>query len=187
MPDLTHTNYRNDTLFPRVERAVQKVLESKPVVAPVDVFIAMDILRPETLEDWRLGRVPFLERGILGNLSRLERILRILTHHCRDLKLRPSPTVYVRHGGRRERLRFTKTGNPRLEEIYSLHFVSSRKEPTQTPNAKQRRVEGERAAEAPARLDSTADRASDVADRVAQDVQHGVFMQHETPPRKSGA
>jgi hypothetical protein len=169
MPNLTHNNYRNDTLFSRVERAVQKVLKSKPFVAPVDVFIAMDILRPEKLEDWRRGRVPYLERVILGNLSRLERILRILVFYCHDLNLRPSPTVYVRHGGRRERLRFTKTGNPRLEENYSRHFVSSRKEPSKTSKAKESRVDGERVEEPPIRAVSETDRGPEGADHESPD------------------
>lgn len=164
MTQVTHNNYRNEGLFPRVERAVQKLLKSKPFVAPVDVFLAMDLLRTEKLEDWRRGRVPYLERVILGNLSRLERILRILGFYCHDLNLRPSPTVYVRHGGRRQPLRFTKTGNPRLEEVYSRHFVSSRKEPARKTKTKESRVDGERADAPPTRVNPTTDRVPEGAD-----------------------
>jgi len=53
--------------------------------------------------------------------GRLLRILRFIAH---DLNLRPSPTVYLRHGkGGRLPLRFSKSGDPKLEQAYSTHFV----------------------------------------------------------------
>lgn len=117
-------NFRDDPLFPRIERAVAKILAQGKVVAPVDVLIAMDILTPQKLEDWRRGRVPFLERCILGNLSRFSRLLRILRMHAHDLNLVPQVVEYRRTGaGPKQRLRFTKTGDPRLEEAYARHFV----------------------------------------------------------------
>jgi hypothetical protein len=76
------------------------------------------------LQAWRLGRVPFLEKVIQGNLSRLPRFLRILGFLCHDLNLTATTTAYVRRGkGARRPLRFTKTGEPRLERIYARHFV----------------------------------------------------------------
>ena len=43
--------------------------------------------------------------------------------HAHDLNLRPSVKVYVRKTrGGRLRLRFTKTGDLKLEEAYARHF-----------------------------------------------------------------
>lgn len=82
------------------------------------------MLEPKHLDDWRFGRVPYLERVVRGNLSRLSRLLRILRFHAHDLNLAPSITAYVRWGkGPKQRLRFTKTGDPKLEEAYTRHFV----------------------------------------------------------------
>jgi hypothetical protein len=65
-----------------------------------------------------------LERAIRGSLSRLSRLLRILGYHCHDLNLVPSHTAYVKWGkGTRTPLRFTKTGEKRLEQTYARHFV----------------------------------------------------------------
>jgi hypothetical protein len=123
-------NFREDPLYPKVERAVAGILANGKVVAPVDVLIGMDLLAPGRLEDWRQGRVPYLERVIDCNLTRLSRLLRILGFHAHDLKLVPSHTVYVSHGhGSRQRLRFTKSGDARLEEVYSRHFVWPGKAP----------------------------------------------------------
>ncbi len=68
--------------------------------------------------------MPYLEEIIECNLSRLCRPLRILRFHAHDLNLVPSVTVYRRRGkGPKQRLRFNKTGEPRLEEAYARHFV----------------------------------------------------------------
>lgn len=120
----TAENFRTDAMFPRIERAVGAILAKGHVVAPVDVLVAMQLLSAAHLEDWRRGRVPYLERVIDCNLARLSRLLRILRMHAHDLKLVPSHAAYHRHGkGPRQTLRFTKTGDPKLEEAYSRHFV----------------------------------------------------------------
>ena len=59
-------------------------------MTPVDVLIGMGLLRPEHVKDWRFSRVPYLERVINCNLSRLSRLLRILRFHAHDLNLKPS-------------------------------------------------------------------------------------------------
>ena len=117
-------NYREDLLYPRIARAADDLLGRGNVVAPVDVLIAMELLTRERLEDWRHGRVPFLERVINCNLTRLGRLLRVLRFHAHDLNLKPSSTAYMRWGkGPKQRLRFTKTGDPKVEEAYATHFV----------------------------------------------------------------
>jgi hypothetical protein len=126
--------YRNDPLFPRMARAVDAILRSGKVVAPVDVLVGMGLLTPEHLEDWRRGRVPYLERVINCNLARLSRVLRILPFYAHDLNLVPSITVYMRWGkGPKHRLRFSKTGEPKIEEAYSRHFVWPGKGPFHMP------------------------------------------------------
>lgn len=134
---VTVGGFRSDPMFPRVERAVATILANGKVVAPVDVFVRMDILTAKDLEDWRFGHVQYLERAIRGSLSRLSRLLRILGYHCHDLNLVPSHTAYVKWGkGPRTRLRFTKTGENRLEEVYARHFVWPGKEPFHPPRPK---------------------------------------------------
>jgi hypothetical protein len=118
-------NFRTDPLYPRIERAVASILaKGGKVVAPVDVLVAMQLLTPENLVDWRRGRIPYLEQVIQCNLSRLSRLLRILRFHAHDLNLVPSHTAYHRHGkGPKQALRFSRTGDPNLEAAYSRHFV----------------------------------------------------------------
>ena len=125
------TNYREDPLYPRVVRAVSAILQTGKVVAPVDVLVAMGLLAPERVEDWRRGRLAYLERVVRCNLSRL---LRILRFHAHDLHLVPSFVAYVRWGkGPKLRLRFTRTGDPNLEQAYATHLVWPGKGPFHAP------------------------------------------------------
>lgn len=101
----TAENFRTDEMFPRIERAVGAILAKGHVVAPVDVLVAMQRLSAAHLEDWRRGRVPYLERVIDCNLTRLSRLLRILHMHAHDLELArpatPPTTAMARGHGRR--------------------------------------------------------------------------------------
>jgi hypothetical protein len=136
---VTVESYRNDPLYPRIARAVESILARGEVVAPVDVLVGMGLLEPERLDDWRRGRVPYLERVINCNLTRLSRLLRILRFHAHDLNLVPSHTAYMRWGkGPKQRLRFTKTGDRKLEEVYATHFVWPGKRPFHPPAPKER-------------------------------------------------
>ena len=133
-PIVSVANYRDDFLYPRIVRAVEMILLRGKVVAPVDVLIGMGLLDPAQLEDWRFGRVDYLERVINCNLHRLSRVLRILRFHANDLNLVPSMTAYMRWGrGRKQRLRFTKTGDSKLEASYARHFIWIGKEPFHPP------------------------------------------------------
>jgi hypothetical protein len=123
-------SYRQDPLYPRVASVVEEILRRGNIVTPVDVIVGVGLLTLEHLEEWRRGRVPYLERVINCNLTRLGRLLRILRFHAHDLNLKPSMTAYLCWGkGPKQRLRFTKTGDPRLEEAYATHFVWPGKEP----------------------------------------------------------
>ncbi len=136
-PATSVETYRADPLYPRVVRAFAAILAQRNYVAPVDVLVEMGLLRREQIEDWRRGRVPYLERVVTCNLSRLARLLRILRFHAHDLNLSPSVTVYVRWGkGPKQRLRFTKTGDPGVEEAYARHFVWPGKGPFHPPAPK---------------------------------------------------
>jgi hypothetical protein len=133
---LSVDSYRDDPLYPRLVRSVELLLARGEVVTPVDVLIGMGLLGPERLEDWRFGRVPYLEKVVRCNLTRLSRVLRILRFHANDLNLVPSTAAYMRWGkGPKQRLRFTKTSNRRLEEAYSRHFVWPGKVPFHPPRS----------------------------------------------------
>ena len=121
---VTLANYKKDQFYPRIVRAVAAIMEKQDVVTPVDVMLQMDRIKKKDYENWRFGRVPYLEKVFIGNLSKANRILRILRMHAHDLNLIPSQTVYKKWGkGRKTTLRFSKTGDPNVERAYACHFL----------------------------------------------------------------
>ena len=71
MKKITVANYKQDAYYAPIVRAVENLLREKGFVAPVELFIRMDLLSPESAEDWRRGRISYLERVIRCNLSTL--------------------------------------------------------------------------------------------------------------------
>lgn len=130
----TVDDYRLDPLYPRIVRSVAAILEGGKVVAPIDVLIRMGMLETRAVEEWRRGQVPYLEREIHGNLTKLSRLLRILRFHAHELNLVPSETVYTssKKPGR-GRLRFSKNGDRGIERASSRHFVWPGKGPFHPP------------------------------------------------------
>ncbi len=128
MKRVTAQNYRSDPLYPRVVRAVSELLAAQRTVAPVEVFQRMGLLSAEDVEAWQRGRVPFLERVVHCNLSKSNRVLRILRLHAHDLDMKPAEEPYFRWGrGPKQRLRFSKSRIPALEQAYSRRFVYTRR------------------------------------------------------------
>ena len=125
MRKITLTNYQQDRYYARIVKATEDLLREKGFVAPIELFIRMDLLSPALVENWRRGRIPYLERAIQCNLSKGNRILRILRMHAHDLDLKPVATVYKRcTKGPRTLLQFSKAGDRALEEAYARHFLS---------------------------------------------------------------
>jgi hypothetical protein len=84
----------------------------------------MRLLEGQDIDNWRKGRVPYLEKVIKCNLEKAGRILRILRFHAHDLNLKQSVTIYRRKtAGGKIPLRFSKSGERNIEEAYSRHFV----------------------------------------------------------------
>ena len=94
MKHITVNTYRKDKYYPRVVRAVGKILARSDVVAPSDILIEMGNLSKRNYEAWRKGHVPYLERVFEGSLSKANRILRIIAFHTHDLNMVPRQTTY---------------------------------------------------------------------------------------------
>lgn len=124
MKSVTAHNYSKDKYYPRVVQAIARILTRSDIVRPVDVLMEMGNLTKKNLDSWCKGQVPYLERVFEGSLSKASRILRIIGFHMHDLNMVPRRTVYRQKGnGKKNLLRFSKSGNKRLEEAYATHYV----------------------------------------------------------------
>jgi hypothetical protein len=125
MKRTTRSSYRQDKYYDKVKAAVDQLLQDRSVLMPVEVFVQMGLLAQADYEAWRFGRIAYLERAIKCNLSKANRILRILRLVAEDRGLCPSRTVYKQWGkGEKIGLRFSKSGTPAVEELYATHYVA---------------------------------------------------------------
>ena len=96
-----------------VRKYATELMQEKGYISPVDLLITMDRITIRQVEDWRFKRITYLERVIIGNLTKLNYILEVLRKFAQEQKLQPSVTVYKSWGkGPKKWLQFSKTGNP---------------------------------------------------------------------------
>jgi len=113
-------------LIKKAKAAAEQVLRDKGYISAVEVLLAMGRLSKEDYERWRFLQVPHLEKVLPGSLNQHSYLCQQLRAYARDeLKLKPSRTAYTSWGkGRRQPLRFSKYGQPYLEELFSTHYVN---------------------------------------------------------------
>lgn len=110
----------------KVRYTVHQMIREKGYASPLDLLLKMEKIPSKLVEEWRFGRVPYLERVLQGNLSQLNFILTIFHETARDLELKESLSAYVSWGkGPKRPLRFSRSGNIYTEQLYSTHYVKS--------------------------------------------------------------
>ena len=104
------------------------LLKEKGYVSFVDIFMKLGKLSKEDYEKWRFKKVPCLEIMIKVNLSKISFIMKTVQRNSHKGGLRKSKTVYKSWGkGAKKILRFSKSGDPNIEEAYSTHFLTPKK------------------------------------------------------------
>lgn len=115
-----------DLIKQRVVNAAKQILDKEGYVSPIEVMVAIGWLQPAHEKDWRQGKVPFLEKVIQVNLHKLTMAMKHLKQWALSSGLKPSQTVYMSHNRKSKiKLRFSKSSNPKIEQEYSTHYISS--------------------------------------------------------------
>jgi hypothetical protein len=114
-----------DRLTERVVQAAEAALADHPFVSAIDVLCGIGWLAHAHLDDWRKGRIGCLEEGIQTNLRKIARSMEIFHRWAIGKSLKPSETIYSRHGRNgKVNLQFSLSGNPEIEKSYRTHYVS---------------------------------------------------------------
>ncbi|MGH2836613.1 MAG: DUF2293 domain-containing protein, partial [Solirubrobacteraceae bacterium] len=124
VPAPTMQQDNGDKLDQRIVRAAEAALADRQVVSAIDVLMGIGWLAPSHVEEWRQGRVEYLERVTQTNLSKLSAAMKLFRTWATDQRLVPSETVYVARTRDRRTLRFSKSGDPDIERAYRTHWVS---------------------------------------------------------------
>jgi hypothetical protein len=111
-------------LADRVIEAAEAALAAQDYVSPVDVFIGIGWTESGTVRRWRQGQIDCLESAVQTNPSRVSEAMTLLRSWAAERGLLPSETQYVARTPQRQTLRFSKSGDPSVEQLYRTHWVS---------------------------------------------------------------
>ena len=99
-------------------------IKKKGYAAPVDVLMDIGVLSKKDYEDWRFGKIDFLEKVCKVNLRMLSAIMKEIRAYAVKNQLKPSWTCYHQWGKQKDgRLLFSKSRNEKIEENYATHYV----------------------------------------------------------------
>ncbi len=118
-------------LIPKVHNAMYQQIQKRGYATTVDTLMDIGILRKADYENWRNGKVPYLEKVCQINLKKLGFILRQMQSYGKKNGLKESWTFYKqwsRKGKSTVQLRFTKTGDENIERRYATHYIKPKEE-----------------------------------------------------------
>ncbi len=114
----------NVDLEKKVKSLVHLNRYEKGLVCAVDILLELNYLTKKDYENWRFGRVDYLEKVCNTNLSKLTLINKLIRKYSTELGLKSSWTGYNQFGkGVKRRLRFSKSGDKTIEDRYSTHYI----------------------------------------------------------------
>lgn len=125
-------------LIGKVHSAVYHQCQQRGYAAPVDVLMDVGVLSKQKYEEWRYGKVTYLEQVCTRNLRKLSFIMSQIRKYAEKSNLKPSFCYYkqwetkvrsanVPKSGKGRKpvilLRFSKSGKEDIERAYATHFV----------------------------------------------------------------
>ena len=91
-------------LIGKVHSAVYHQCQRRGYAAPVDVLMEVGVLPKQKYEDWRFGRVDYLERVCTVNLRKLSFIMHQMRVYAQKTGLKPSFCYYKQWGVKKKML-----------------------------------------------------------------------------------
>lgn len=121
---------KESELIGKVHSAVYHQCQQRGYAAPADVLVDIGTLPKQKYEDWRFGKVRYLEAACTCNLKKLSFIMKQIRAYAKKAGLKPSFCYYKRWGVKKKHgqkpvipLRFSKSGNPEIEKAYATHYA----------------------------------------------------------------
>ena len=120
----------------KVHSSMNHQCRKRGYAAPVDVLMDVGALPKARYEDWRFGRIPFLEAACTVNLRMLSFLLHEMRAYAQKNNLKPSYCVYKQWSVKKKNgqgkkpvipLQFSKTGKQEIERSYATHFVDAKR------------------------------------------------------------
>ena len=87
------------------------------------MLIGIGMLSEEKFSEWKKGNLRCLEDVCSADLSKLHSVLKSIKAYAEETGLKPSIVRYSTDGRNQIPLRFTMSGNPVLERLYSTQYL----------------------------------------------------------------
>lgn len=119
-----------------VHNSMYQQWKKRGFATPVDTFMDCGILAKKAYEDWRFGKIPYLEKCCTVNLRKLSSIMHQMRVFAQKNGWKGSFCYYKQWGMKKNNgqghkpvipLRFSKSGNAEIEKWYATHFVDGEK------------------------------------------------------------
>jgi hypothetical protein len=118
------TTSTTDRLEERVARTAHAALDERGFVTAIDVLVGLGWLAPRRVDEWRQGRIAYLEAVVEAGAGKVSTAMRLFHDWARQSGLKPSQMAYVARARGRETLRFSKSGDGEIERAYRTHWHS---------------------------------------------------------------
>lgn len=122
-------------LIGKIHSSMYHQCQKRGYATPVDVLMEVGALPKKKYEEWRFGRVDYLERVCTVNLRKLSFIMYQMQVYAQKSGLKPSFCYYKRWGVKKKNgqghkpvipLRFGKSGDTDIERRYATNFVDGK-------------------------------------------------------------
>jgi len=118
----------NSDLKNKIKLVGKDIIEEKGYLSSIEVLLKLEYLSQKDYENWRFGKVEYLEKVCSVNLKKLSTINKTIKDISAQWNFKKSWTAYNKYEkGKKLRLRFSKSGNEKIEEAYATHYLNIEK------------------------------------------------------------
>ena len=115
----------NKELEKKVKQVVSELSYLKGYVCSVDVLLKIGYITQNDYQNWRLGKIEYLEKVCNTNLQKLSTVNKLIRKFATEWSLEASWTGYNKYGkGPKKRLIFSKTRDSKIEYAYATHYLN---------------------------------------------------------------
>ena len=101
---------------------IKNLQHHKGYISPVDLMKELGVLSSFDEQEWRKGKVTYLERVIHLNLNQISFVMHLLRSYANQHQLKPSVTVYFQSKTKTP-LCFSKSKDSNIEKHYRTHYI----------------------------------------------------------------
>lgn len=118
----------NKDLERRVKQITLEFAYKKGYVSSVDVLLKLGYITESDYQEWRFGKIEYLEKVCVTNLHKLSAVNKFVRKFAEEWKLEKSWTAYNKFGrGPKKRLIFSKSRDGQIEYAYAIHYLDKRR------------------------------------------------------------